>query len=107
MQNYEAMIVLQPHMSQNQIAEFIDKTKKFISDCKGQIISEEVLGRKKLSHEIKKTQDGFYVHIKFKVDPDTIGKLSSHLKLNELTMRSMIVKAQESKKVLPVKQRKP
>ncbi|MCX5783042.1 MAG: 30S ribosomal protein S6 [Elusimicrobia bacterium] len=95
MRTYEMVLILKPQLSDAEIAEFTDKTKKLISASGGEVVSEEKLGRRKLSHPIKHVRDGFYVYTKFKSDAQPLEKLNQQIKVNESVMRVMVMKARE------------
>ncbi|MEW6042149.1 MAG: 30S ribosomal protein S6 [Elusimicrobiota bacterium] len=92
MQTYELMIILNPQVSDIQISEFIENAKKLIVNSKGEIITEDRLGRKKLSHQIGQNKDGFYIYIKMKATPDLVHDINRSLNLQELVLRTMILK---------------
>ncbi len=100
MNTYELIIILNPQISDAEVGEFIEKTKKLVADKKGEIISEDKLGRRKLSHAINKNRDGFYVFFKMKAEADALKDMKRHLKLQETVLRTMFFK---TGKVLAVK----
>ena len=92
MHTYESIIILRPQVSDNEVAEFVDKTKKFITHEGGESLGDEKLGRRRLTHAIKHIREGFYVYLKFRLSPQNITKLNTSLRLNETVMRSMVIK---------------
>jgi small subunit ribosomal protein S6 len=92
MQTYELMIILNPQISDTQISEFVENVKKLIANSKGEIITEDRLGRKKFSHPFKRNKDGFYIYIKMKAAPDSVQSINRSLNLQELVLRTMILK---------------
>ena len=93
MKNYELIVIYNPQLSDNQIKEALEKTKKIISSHQGEILTEDTLGRKKFTHAIKKNRDGFYVYMKLKASPGTVKTIQHSFGLQEHVLRSMIMKA--------------
>ena len=92
MNTYELIIILNPQISDTEVGEFIEKTKKLVIAEKGEIISEDKLGRRKLSHDIKKNRDGFYLFFKMKAEAESLKNMKRHLRLQEVVMRTMFFK---------------
>ncbi|MCG2725408.1 MAG: 30S ribosomal protein S6 [Elusimicrobia bacterium] len=92
MNTYELIIILNPQVSDAEVGEFIEKTKKLVMNEKGEVISEDKLGRRKLSHAINKSRDGFYVFLKMRAESDALKNIKHHLKLQETVLRTMFFK---------------
>lgn len=105
MRNYETVIILKPQMSDSEIADFMDKTKKLITSNGGEILLEDKMGRRRLTHPINHVRDGFYVFMKFKSEPQPIAEMNQQMRVNELVMRCGIFHIEE-RKAKPVKTKK-
>ena len=97
MRTYELVLILKPQMSDSDIAEFIDRTKKLIASEGGQIVSEDKWGRRKFAHPMGHTKDGFYSYIKFQSPPQSLAKLNQHFRVQESVLRTLIVKSAKEK----------
>ena len=105
MRKYELVLILKPQMSDVEIAEFVEKTKKLIAQNGGEVLTEDKWGRRKLAHPIGHERDGFYSYMKFQSLPQSITKLSQHFKVQESVMRCVMLKASEQEAAkAPVKQ---
>lgn len=109
MRVYELVLILKPQLADAEIAEFLDKTKKFIAHEGGELLSEDKWGRRKLAQPIGHTRDGFYSYMKFQLPPQSLTKLNQYFKVQEAVMRTLVVKGaeKEAAKVparVPVKQ---
>jgi small subunit ribosomal protein S6 len=93
MKNYELVLILNPQLSENQIKETLEKSKKIISSNQGEILTEDMLGRKRFYHQIKKNRDGFYVYMKFKAPTSSIKEINYNLKVQENILRVSIINA--------------
>ena len=106
MRNYETVIILKPQMSDSEIADFAEKTKKLITSAGGEILLEDKMGRRRLTHPINHVRDGFYLFMKFKSEPTIIAEMNQQMRVNEMVMRCGIFHI-EDRKAKPVKVKAP
>lgn len=93
MNNYEAMFILNPNLSEEQKKELSAQLNEAITKNQGEVISSsEWSEKRKLSYPIKKFHEGIYYLITFKINPNAIVKLKQILKLNENIIRLLITK---------------
>lgn len=97
MQTYETVIVVQPKLSDEEVAEFADKTKKFIQKGGGEIIGEDKWGRRKLAYPIGQDREGTYLYFKFNSQGALIHKLDQHFRILDTVLRQMTVQYHEPK----------
>lgn len=88
---YETTIILKPVLSDPEVAELVEKTKKSIASDGGEIISQEIWGRRKLTHPIGKSREGVYAYFKFKSAASLPGKLNHGLQISDNVLRHMTV----------------
>ena len=93
MNTYELMLIINPQLTDAEVGEAIEKVKKTLTDEKGEVLSEDRIGRKKFSHAVGKNRDGFYVYMKVKASPESIKTINHALKLQETVLRAMMMKA--------------
>ncbi|ACC98908.1 Ribosomal protein S6 [Elusimicrobium minutum Pei191] len=97
MRTYETVTILKPQLSDNEVAEFLNSAKEFITKAGGEIVSEEKLGRRRFTHEIDHVRDGFYVYLKFRALPAFVKSWDEMAKLNEQILRSIVMLSIEIK----------
>ena len=97
MRTYESVLIVKPQLSDGEVGEFVTKAKELITKNGGEVISEEKLGRRKFTHEVKHVRDGFYLYLKFKAQPNFVKIWEDTMKLNEKVLRSMVMLANEVK----------
>lgn len=93
MKAYDLMVIVSPQVSDAEINEIVDKTKKIVTDEKAEVLAEDRLGRKKFYHQVGKHRDGYYVYLKVKADPASVKTISRNLKLQQYVLRAMTLKA--------------
>lgn len=94
---YETVLILKPVMSDPEVAEYVEKTKQTISGDGGEMISQEIWGRRKLTHLIGKAREGVYCYFKYRASPALLKKLSHNFSIAENSIRNMTVLAQDRK----------
>ena len=100
---YESVIVVHPRLSDSEIGEFVEKTKKMISTDGGEILGEDKWGRRKLAYPVRKNREGYYVYLKFNAQGSVIKKMNEFYRLQEDVLRTLTVHAYEAKKQAPRK----
>jgi small subunit ribosomal protein S6 len=97
MQTYETVLILKPAMSDPEVAEFSEKTKQTITADGGEIVSQEIWGRRKLTHMIGKAREGVYSYFKYRAGTATVKKLNHTFSISDNVIRNMTVVARDRK----------
>ena len=97
MPTYETVLVVQPKLSDAEVAEFAEKTKKLITKDGGEILSEDKWGRRKLAYPIKHAREGSYLYFKFLAPGTLVPRLNQQFRISEQLLRTMTVQFQEKK----------
>lgn len=105
MQIYETVVVLKPQLSDPEITELVEKTRKVVSGEGGEILNEDKWGRRKLTYPIKQAREGFYVYIKFQGPPACLNRLGHHFRVTDSVLRTLTVQ-EKKKKLIKVKVKK-
>jgi len=95
MNQYEAVFILTPVLSDEQMKETVNKFKGLLTDGGAELINEELWGLKKLAYPIQKKSTGFYVLIEFKAEPTLIKKLETNFRRDEKVIRFQTVKLEK------------
>lgn len=89
---YEAVIILNPVLSEEQIKSITIKYLDYITNNQGLIRNKEYWGLKKLAYPIYKKRTGWYCLFEFSIKSFIISKLENKLKKDERIIRFLIVK---------------
>ena len=84
---YEAVFIMTPVLSEDQMKETVSKFQKFLGDKGATIVHEENWGLRKLAYPIQKKSTGFYHLIEFKAEGNLIGDFEVALKRDERVIR--------------------
>ena len=88
MNNYEAVFILTPVLSDVQTKEAVEKFKAVIeADGESKVVSEENWGLRKLAYPIQKKSTGFYAMIEFQANPNVIATLETQFRRDERVIR--------------------
>jgi len=87
MNDYEAVFILTPVLSDAQMKEAVEKFMSILTNEKAEIVNEENWGLRKLAYPIEKKTTGFYQLIEFKARPETIAVLETQFRRDERVIR--------------------
>ena len=105
MNHYEAVFILNPVLSEDQVKETVKKFEDFLISEGSEIISVEHWGLKKLAYPIQNKQSGFYNLIDFKAANSTVESFETELKRDERIMRYLNVKLDKYADAWSIKRR--
>jgi len=90
--NYEILYIIAGKYSEDELGPLRDKVRDVIVKAGGNIIFDDIVGKKKLTFPIKKVHQGYYVLSEFTMDGEKLEKLNTELKLTDEILRHLIVK---------------
>lgn len=91
MNQYEAIAILSPELSDEQKDEMVEKIKSLITS-EGELVSVDDWGRKTLAYMINKKSEGIYILFNFNAKAQFIAEFERVLRLNEKVLKHMVVK---------------
>ncbi len=94
-QLYECMFIARPTLDDEELAGVTERMKQLVTMGGGEVVSLEMLGKRRLAYEIEGNTDGIYGLMYFHGSQDVIQELRHELQLSTDIIRSMIVKANE------------
>jgi len=89
------MFILKPEMEEEAIQLAIDKYSAIVTDGKGEMVSVDKWGKRRLAYEIKDLFEGFYVLMIFKSEPAVVKELDRVMKISDDMLRFMIINQDE------------
>jgi len=98
MPKYELMYILSSAVSDNDVPSVVTEVDKFISQQGGTVLTQELLGKKKLAYPIKKTRNGFYVVQTFNYEPLKAQELDNKLRSIESIIRYLFINVDEQER---------
>ena len=88
--NYEAVYILKPDMSEEQIAALVEKFKAVV-EANGTVTEVDEWGKRRLAYPINDLTEGYYVRMTFNAEAAYPAELDRIFRITDGVMRSMIV----------------
>ena len=88
--NYEAVYILNPSLSEEQIAALVAKFKAVV-EANGTVSEVDEWGKRHLAYPINDLTEGYYVLMTFSAKPEFPRELDRILRITDGVMRSLIV----------------
>ncbi|ARK04015.1 30S ribosomal protein S6 [Cellulosimicrobium terreum] len=92
MRQYELMIILDPEIEERTVAPSLDKYLSVIKTDGGSVDKVDIWGRRRLAYDINKKSEGIYAVVDFTSTSDTAKELDRQLGLNEVVLRTKILR---------------
>ena len=87
--NYEAVYILQPDLSEEQIAALVAKFKAVV-EANGTVSEIDEWGKRRLAYPINDLNEGYYVLMTCEAKPELPAEIDRVMKITENVMRSLI-----------------
>jgi len=89
--SYEAVFILTPVLSENQMKDTVDKLKEVLAENEAELINEENWGLKKLAYPIQHKTTGFYNLFEFNSEPKAVDAFEIACRRDEKVMRFLTI----------------
>ncbi len=91
MRTYEALYIVRPDLSEDEIQAVSNEVESLVTDNGGAIARSEIWGKRKLAYTVKKFTEGCYVMLRFTSQPTFVEILENYFRLSEKVIRFMTV----------------
>ncbi len=88
--NYEAVYILKPDLSEEQIAALVERFKSVVA-ANGTVSEVNEWGKRRLAYPIQDLMEGYYVLMTFTAAAAVPAELDRIFRITDGVMRSMIV----------------
>jgi small subunit ribosomal protein S6 len=92
MNHYENIAILDPALSDAEIADATEKITSVITKNGGEIIKTENWGKRNLAYEVSKKKKGVFLFLVFKAPSSVIKKLEEYYKVFDPVFKFLVVK---------------
>ena len=93
MRQYEIMIILDPEIEERTVAPSLDKYLTVVKSDGGTVDKVDIWCRRRLADEILKKTEGISAVVDFTAEPATAKELDRQLGLNEVVLRTKVLRA--------------
>lgn len=97
MRAYELMVLIDPEVDERTVEPTLQKYLEVVTKDGGTVDKFDLWGRRRLAYEIQKKTEAIYAVINFTSSPDTSKELDRLLGLNEIVLRTKIIRPEEQK----------
>jgi small subunit ribosomal protein S6 len=91
LRQYETGFVLSPALSEEETAQFVQQMAEIVAQKKGQMVKQDVWGKRRLAYPIKRFQEGVYVFFTYDGPGDVAPELERRFKQTDAVIRFMTV----------------
>ncbi len=95
MRRYEAVIIIEPDVADDEVKALSEKFGDLIKSHDGEVIKIEDWGIKKLAYLVRKRDKGRYILFDFVSGPTLISEIERQFKISENIMKYLTVKLDE------------
>ncbi|WP_129338415.1 30S ribosomal protein S6 [Cellulomonas endophytica] len=95
LRQYEIMIILDPEIEERTVAPSLDRYLNVVKTDGGTVDKVDIWGRRRLAYEIAKKAEGIYAVVDFTASPATAKELDRQLGLNEVVLRTKVLRAEK------------
>lgn len=90
MRKYEIIFIAHPDLDEENLNAVIEKVSGWVNEFKGEVVSVDNWGKRRMAYRIRKQRDGQYVLINANLEPASVKEISRNMQYVESIMRSMI-----------------
>ncbi|MBN2794837.1 MAG: 30S ribosomal protein S6 [Clostridia bacterium] len=94
MRKYETLFVLKANIEEAARIELIEKFTGIINND-GEVTNVDEWGTRKLAYEIEKLNEGYYVLVDFKANPELPKELERNFKISDDVIRYVVINKEE------------
>lgn len=97
MRHYEAMYIVDPELTDEQLQPVIDKYSKIVTDMNGSVTDagKWEIGKKRLAYEIDGHREGIYILMNFVAETNVPKELDRVFRISDDVFRHIIVRQDE------------
>ena len=94
MNKYESVIIVNPNVDEEGIKALEKKFTDIINND-GKLEKIDNLGKRKLSYEVKKNNEGIYLVLTFEANADLIEELQRNYRITDEVIKFIVIKIEE------------
>jgi len=92
MHQYETGFIIAPNLSEEETSALINQMVEVVASKKGEMIKQDLWGKRKLAYPIKRFHEGFYIFFTYEATPATAAELERKFKQTDAILRFMTIK---------------
>lgn len=105
MKKYDGLYIFAGQAKDDVLEGQINKALAEITRLEGNVLSQEVLGKRTFARPMHKRENGVYVQVRFELDPAKVSELTNRYRLVEEVFRVQFLAVDERREALLAAQR--
>jgi len=89
---YETMYILRPDLTEEQVAQAVNKYENLLREQGSDNIQTQNRGKRRLAYEISRQRDGIYIQMNYTAPGKAIAILERAMRLSEEVIRYLTIK---------------
>lgn len=95
MKAYELILIVKPELDEEATTAVIDKFTNLINNNKGEIVTVDKWGKRRLAYEIDDRREGFYTLVNYNGEAATAKELERVMKITDEVLRYLNIAKEE------------
>ncbi len=96
MRRYETVVLLNPELSSEQVAQAVERYQALVAANAGELLKLDDWGQRPLAYPVEKHTRGYYTLIDYCGQAGTVQELERNLRIDERCMKFLTVKTAEA-----------
>jgi small subunit ribosomal protein S6 len=92
---YDVLVIADPRLTEEEVAQLLGRLQESATGLRGEVVSTENWGKRRLAFEIRKQREGSYLLLQLKAEPAVVREYERQLRLNESVLRFMTTRVVE------------
>jgi small subunit ribosomal protein S6 len=105
MRIYEELFIVRPDATPEEVDPFIEQLKNVITHTGGTLEKADKWGVRKLAYRVLKYNEGQFILLQFKAQPDTVKEIERRLRVADLVLKFITVRIDEKLKRIEKRRR--
>jgi small subunit ribosomal protein S6 len=91
MREYELTYIVHPELDENAFNEILERVNGWITESGGEVVDTDLWGKRTLAYPIRKQNEGQYVLMNVRIEPQFGAELERNLRFLEPVLRFLLV----------------
>ena len=94
MNKYQSVIIVNPNLTEEDLAKLTERFEKLINS-NGKVDNVEKLGSRKLAYPIKKATEAYYLNYHFEANPEFISELERNYRITDDVYKFLTIREED------------
>ena len=95
MRPYEVMVIFDAGLEEDAVRALVDRFTRQLTAAGAKSVTTDNWGKRRLAYPVRHRNEGYYVVMKFRSDPDGAKELERQMRLNENVLRALVIRADD------------